>query len=382
MINIIICYQSSVEPDIILINQQEKNIALKTNVNTVIGVQVPPIIIADSKTAIYHHFAFLAVFNIPDQCTIQFSDIYDFKLEQYQQSETSVSFVVQLSREQNDGSKFIYVKVISKCDTQMMLVASAVHYYEEHVTLFTKKLPERTYLVHNHVKNQNKRIMIDVASTESFAVQVCSTPVLMNIIGPDCKKYEGKGVLQIDVEVNTFNAMDYIYYSIETNINKNKTIYAELTFVNIVPINTKTLEYNVPNERLHYQLSNIAAEAYFEVSRIDLGILICFTETFKDQAYQCNFQITALGKYTITPQMKHFLVQNTGWFEFQIVQQKEEEEEEEEQNEKSKKWIIWVVLAVVIVVIGIAVLTFFLVKNRKYQKFGNETVQINGSLEM
>ncbi|CAL6105041.1 Hypothetical_protein [Hexamita inflata] len=376
MINIIICFQSSVEPDDILINQQEKNIALKKNVNTIIGVQVPPVIIADSKTAIYHQFAFLGVFNIPNKCKVHFSDIYDLNLEQYQQNQTSVSFVVLLSREQNDGSKFIYVNAISTCDTQMMLVASAVHYYEEHVTMFTKKLPERTYLVHNHVKGQNKRIVIDVASTELFAVQICSTPVLMNIIGPDCKKYEGKGVLEIDVEVSTFSALDYIYYSIETNINNNSTIYAELIFVNIVPSNTKMLEYNVPQEKLHYQL-NVSDQAYFEVSRIDPGILMCFTEKFQNQANDCNLQVTALGNYTMTSQTKHLLVKNTGWFEFQIVQQIEEEEE----NYKSQKWIIWVVLAVVFVVLGIAVLIFFLLKNRKYQKFEHQTVQIN-ELEM
>ncbi|CAL5997819.1 Hypothetical_protein [Hexamita inflata] len=380
MINIIICYQSSVEPDVILINQQEKNIVLKANLNTIIGVQVPPVIIADSKTAIYHQFAFLAVFNISDKCKVHFSDIYDLNLEYYQENQTSVSFIVQLSREQNDGSKIINFKAISTCDTQIRSVASAVHFYEQHVTTLTKKLPERTYLVHNHVKGQNKKIVFSVDATESFVVQICSTPILMNIIGSDCKQYEGNGVLEIDVEVKTFSAMDYIYYSIETNISGNKTIYAELTNVNIAPINQKTLMYNIADQRLHYQLNNVS-QTYFEVSRIDKGIIICFTETFQNQANQCLLQVKNLGQYTLTPNMEHFLIQYTGWVEFQIIQEVQEEEEQIEEEvyiKKNLNWIIWVVLSVVLVVIG-AVLAFLFVKNRRNQNKRSENEQINGN---
>ncbi|CAL5985700.1 Hypothetical_protein [Hexamita inflata] len=349
--------------DIILVNQQEQNITLKTAQSIIVGVKVPPAVRAHGKNVAYSQFAFQALTSVCNRNYILFNSldnntnyaVYISSLLVY------LSFAVDLSTQQNENQEYIYLNVTSTFDTQMRFVATAIHQFDSQTYSLTRAQPESTFFVHKQVPGVNKRVKFEIDSQATFILWVCSSPIILNIIWYDCLFFVPEGsIIDDDIDITYYNDQtDYIYYSIVQHNDSNSLIKADIVDVYVIDINSHQDIQIQANTPFHFQFADdIPKDAYFEVLNIDPGVEICFTDTFEyPQNIKCKQSLNQIGKFNITEM--NFLVQSqgAGRLEFQVKVRGSEK--------KKNQWIIWVAVVVALVVIGIVVFVFLLMKHKK-----------------
>ncbi|CAL5985742.1 Hypothetical_protein [Hexamita inflata] len=187
-------------------------------------------------TIIYSQFAFQAMAAVDNQNFIFFSSLDNStNYAVYKNRDMFISFSVELSQQQNEKQEYIYINVTSTSDTEMRLVASAVHQFDSQTYSLTKAQPENTFFVHKQVPNVNKRVKFEIDSQDLILVWVCSAPILMNIIWFDCKfcKSQEGSIIYTDIDIADFDYQkDYIFYSVEQNGADNGLIKASIVDVN------------------------------------------------------------------------------------------------------------------------------------------------------
>ncbi|CAL6091811.1 Hypothetical_protein [Hexamita inflata] len=350
--------------DLILINQQDQNITLKAAQSIIVGVKVPPAVAANGQTITYSQFAFQAMTVVDDGNFIYFNSLDNStNYAVYKYLDIFISFAVDLSSMQNENQEYVYINVTSTFDTQMRLVASAVHQFDSQTYSLTRAQPESTFFVHKQVPGVNKRVKFEINSQATVMVWVCSAPILMNVIWFDCKFYKSQegSIIEGDIDITEYDYQkDYIYYSIEQYDDGNNLIKADIVDVHIIDVNSHQNIQLQANTPLHFQFAEtIRQDAYFEVLNIDPDVELCFTDDFEyPENITCKISLNQTGKFNITEM--NFLVQSqvTGRLEFQV-------KVTESEKKKNNQWIIWVVVAVALVVIGIVVFVFFFMKNKK-----------------
>ncbi|CAL6045685.1 Hypothetical_protein [Hexamita inflata] len=349
--------------DIILINQQEQTITLKAAQSIIVGVKIPPAIIANGQTVAYSQFAFQAIAIVKKQNFIYFNSMdSSTNYAVYKNREMFISFSVELSQQQNEKQEYVYINVTSTCDIQMRLCASAVHQFDSQTYSLTKLSPESTFFVHKQVPGVNKRVKFEIDQKDLILVWVCSTPILMSI-SFDCKFYKSQegSIIDTDIDIADFDYQkDYIFYSVDQNDAGNGLIKASIVDVNEIGVDSHHDIQIQANTPLHYQFADdLQKDAYFEVLSISPGVELCFTDEFEyPENVKCKVSLNKIGKFDITE--TNFLVQSqgAGRLEFQVKVWGSE-------KKANKKWIVWVVVASVFVVVGIVVCVFFFMRHKK-----------------
>ncbi|CAL6045701.1 Hypothetical_protein [Hexamita inflata] len=364
-----------VTPDITLVNQLDQNITLSSNIGVIIGVQVPlPVVTTDGPVS-YSQMVFQALAGVAQNCQISFDGIEPAQnLAVYRDSDMFLSFPVLLQNQQ-----LINIKVTSQCDVIIRIVATAVHSLELNASSLTHQYPQTTVFVHKQTTNVNKFVQFNIDSDGVDLINICSAPVLMNIVWFDCKHVikQNRQEVEINVQTSKYNFYkDYIYYSIQSNNESNKNIIAKIWDVYLINEEKQTAEIQ-PQQVSHYQVSvENTSEAFFNVTKID-GSEICFTQYFTHpEKVDCILLIKQAGKYNITPEMKHFFVQSNSEtvsnVEFQI------QREQLHDDKKSNTWVIWVVVSVVIGVLAVVATVVFYMRHKKYQtQIYSETDALN-----
>ncbi|CAL6091747.1 Hypothetical_protein [Hexamita inflata] len=356
--------------DIILINQQDQNITLKAAQSIIVGVKIPPAITANGQSITYSQFAFQAMAAVENENFIFFSSLDNStNYAVYKNREMFISFSVELSQQQNEKQEYVYINVTSTSDTEMRLVASAVHQFDSQTYSLTKAQPESTFFVHKQVPGVNKRVKFEIDSQDLILVWVCSAPILMNTIWFDCKFYKSQAgsIIEGDIDITDFDYQkDYIFYSVEQNGAGNGLIKASIVDVYEIGVDSHHDIQIQANTPLHYQFADdLPKDAYFEVLSIGPGVELCFTDEFEyPENVKCKVSLNQTGKFNITE--TNFLVQSqgAGRLEFQVKVWGNEKKE-------SNQWIVWVVAAGVVVAVGIVVFVFFFTRHKKQTNIRN-----------
>ncbi|CAL5985784.1 Hypothetical_protein [Hexamita inflata] len=375
MMQILLSTLALVTPDITLVNQLDQNITLSSNIGVILGVQVPQPVVTTDGPVSYSQMVFQALAGVAQNCQIYFDGIEPVQnLAVYRDSDMFLSFPVLLQNQQ-----FIYIKVTSQCDVIIRIVATAVHSLEQNTSSLTHQYPQTTVFVHKQSKNVNKFVQFDIDSDGVDLINICSAPVLMNIVWFDCKHVikQNRQEVEINVQTSKYNFYkDYIYYSIQSNNESNKNIIAKIWDVYLVNEEKKTEEIQA-QQITHYQIAvDNTSEAFFNVTKID-GSEICFTQYFTHpEKAECILLIKQAGKYNITPEMKHFFVQSKSEtvsnVEFQI------QREQHRDDKKSNTWVIWVVIAVVMGVLAVvAVVVLYMRHTKQKTQICSETDALN-----
>ncbi|CAL6045700.1 Hypothetical_protein [Hexamita inflata] len=364
--------------DIILINQEYQNITLKAATTIIVGVKVPPAVIANGQTVAYSQFAFEAQADVDYQNYIFYNSLdnnTNHAIQQYY--DQFASFAVLLSKQQNEKQEYVYINVTSTCNTEMRLVASAVHQFDSQTYSLSKVFPESTFFVHKQVPGVNKRVKFEIDTQEMFIVYVCSAPNLMNIIWFNCGyiRSNGQKFMEIDVDIKNYNYYkNYIYYTLQYKNDNNKLIKADIVDVYEIGVDSHHDIQIQASTPLHYQFADdLPKDAYFEVLSIGPGVELCFTETFEyPENVKCKVSLNQTGKFNITE--TNFLVQSqgAGRLAFEVNVWGSEKKE-------NNQWIVWVVVAGVVVAVGIVVFVFFFMRHKKQmdkQKSQNDETEI------
>ncbi|CAL6015692.1 Conserved_hypothetical protein [Hexamita inflata] len=359
------------QPNIILRDQQVQNISLKKEVSVVVGIQVPETIYTEVGSTLFSQISFQGT-DLNNDCMIFFNNVNNNELYAiYKMHDEFLQFQVEISEKENIERPFIYINITSICDMELEFVAAAVQQFNGPVGTLTHLSPQNTFLAHKHEKGVNKWVQFDFDPDDSLIIFVCSSPVSLNIVWFDCSYSYGS----MYINVSQYNYYpDYIYYSLETVVQGDKLIKADITDIYEVGINDKKEARLTIFHPLHYQLSeNISIQYQFEVTQIDSGVIICFTEKFEfPEDALCNLKITTTGKFKITPEMKHILVQTSEQYssvEFQVS--------EIYKDKKNNYWIIWVVISIVLIVLVVILLAFFYIRRKNYNKIEDKVQQSN-----
>ncbi|CAL6061038.1 Conserved_hypothetical protein [Hexamita inflata] len=368
----------SAQPNIILHDKQVQNISLKKEVSVVVGIQVPEAVYTEVGSTLFSQISFQGTAILNNDCMIFFNNVNNNELYAiYKMHDEFLQFQVEISEKENKERPFIYINITSICNIKLEFVAAAVQQFNGPVGTLTHLSPQNTFLAHKHEKGVNKWVQFDFDPDDSVIIFICSSPVSLNMVWFDCQYDILENGSNIYINVSQYNYYpDYIYYSLETIVQGGKLIKADITDIYEVGINDKKEARITAFHSLHYQLSeNISIQYKFEVTQIDSGVIICFTEKFEfPEDAQCNLNITKTGKFKITPEMKHILVQTSEQYssvEFQVS--------EIQKDKNNNYWIIWVVISIVLVVL-VVILVFFFIRRKNYNKIEDKVQQDNDIL--
>ncbi|CAL6029300.1 Conserved_hypothetical protein [Hexamita inflata] len=380
MISIVLCVTANAKhidaltPDMTLVNQEEQNYNLTKDITIIVGIQVPPAVVAGNQSADYSQFAFMGQAFVDEGCSIMYQDSTNSKTYAVQKEYSDAYFAVELCKQQNVNIEFIYLNVRSTCDLQLRLVAVAVHQLDAHAISLTKSQPQNTYFVHKHVPGVRKQGIFDINSPRMAEICIGSAPKLLNIMCADCRlELKTQPILEFEIEVDIHNnSLDYIYYSISQPGSPDFLISADIADVQKLDLKEKQqllLEHANP---LHFELSYDNKHKSLNVIQIE-NVTLCFTDQISFSRTDCSISIKKAGKYDITPEMVHSLLVYTdlatGIVEL-VISPKQSEKQ-------SHLWIIWVVLGVVVIVVLILAFVFFFMRYKKQkQSLDNEQMPL------
>ncbi|CAL5991060.1 Conserved_hypothetical protein [Hexamita inflata] len=186
----------------IIINQIEKVIQLKKDVNVIAGVKIPYPIITPANNGItaayFSQIVFQTQATLPIGCEVTFDSFGSVRSFRYAtllfsfSALSVVSFSVEITAEGLYDNEFIYLNITSQCDAKLQIISAAAHQLDNNVDTILVVMPLKSFFVHEVVADIDRIIKIQSIQKFSGTLYVCpyqnSLSITIHISNPKLLK--------------------------------------------------------------------------------------------------------------------------------------------------------------------------------------------------